>query len=102
MREKDTYTLICDLCKKYINEDGGETYIFDRIESKDLCLNCFKNVASEEEQNPLLITDFEIDQWVEGTFGDLTRSRLKDLLTGQYPLDEAKSDVLSFKRYQRK
>lgn len=102
MRDKTNYNLSCDLCKKEINDDGGDPYFFDRIESKDLCVSCFKSVASEEEQNPYLITDFEIDQWVDGTFTDLTRSRLKEILTGQYPLDEAKTDVLSFKRYQKK
>ena len=42
------------------------------------------------------ITDGMISIWVTGTFSDFTRERLKDILTGEYDLEEAREDVLSF------
>lgn len=43
------------------------------------------------------VTDEAFDAWRLGSFGsDHTTLRLREMLTGEYPLDEAREDALSF------
>lgn len=43
------------------------------------------------------ITEDEVRQWVDlGTF-DYSISRLTEILNGQYSLDDAREDILSFR-----
>lgn len=51
---------------------------------------------SEDEMS---INEEEVENWCKGTVSDFTLSRLTEILNGQYPLDEARKDILSFREY---
>lgn len=43
------------------------------------------------------ITEDEVKAWCVGTYSDHTVSRLTDILNKDYPLEEAREDILSFR-----
>ena len=47
-----------------------------------------------EKENYETITYNEVEDWCEGMFHDFTLQNLKTILTGEYPLDEAREDIL--------
>lgn len=47
------------------------------------------------------ITDEAIQEWCIGAFGDYTFDRLKEIIKGEYPLDEAREDAYSFMRIDK-
>lgn len=92
-------TIECQICQNSFPEDSP---LFVNTESKKIyCEACFLKEATEEDQNLTLITDREIDIWVGGNFSDHTKGYLKDILLGNYDLQEAKEDVLSFKKFKK-
>lgn len=93
--------LHCDSCDNLLDEGLEGIYFEDRKEKREICLSCFEKEASDEEKNFNLVTDEEIEEWANGGFSDYTKSYLKDILNGVYALEEAKKDVLSFKRYKK-
>lgn len=44
------------------------------------------------------ITDGEIKTWCDGTFTDYTFDRLRSIIIGEYDLNEAREDILSFRK----
>lgn len=46
------------------------------------------------------ITEEEVINWCVGTFKTYEIDRLKDILTGEYSLDEAREDILSLRKWQ--
>lgn len=44
------------------------------------------------------ITYDEVSEWTKGTISDFTLDRLTEILNGQYNLDEARADILSFRK----
>lgn len=49
---------------------------------------------SEQEMS---ITEVEVEEWCRGTITDFTLSRLTEILNGQYDLQDARNDILSFR-----
>lgn len=43
------------------------------------------------------ITEEEVKQWCEMPMTDATLSRLTEILNGEYTLDQARMDILSFR-----
>lgn len=43
------------------------------------------------------ITEQEVEDWCEGTISSFTLQRLTEILTGEYPLENAREDILSFR-----
>ena len=43
------------------------------------------------------ITEEEVEEWARGIISDYTLSRLTEILTGSYSLEDARNDVLSFR-----
>lgn len=44
------------------------------------------------------ISEEEFEKWCDSALYDYSLIRLKDILTGEYPLDEAREDILSFRK----
>lgn len=44
------------------------------------------------------IIEEEIKYWVTGSLGEYTLERLTEIIKGDYSLDEARRDVLSFRK----
>lgn len=43
------------------------------------------------------ITQDEVETWCQGTVQNFVVERLHEILTGEYPLDNAREDILSFR-----
>jgi hypothetical protein len=43
------------------------------------------------------ITENEVVEWAKGTIANYTLTRLTEILNGEYDLDEARRDILSFR-----
>lgn len=52
----------------------------------------------DEEIKKKPITEDEIDHWAQGTFSNHLKSYILDILNGKYSLEEAREDVLSFRK----
>lgn len=44
------------------------------------------------------ITEYEVHEWCSMPMTDATLSRLTELLTGEYSLNDARNDILSFRQ----
>ncbi len=54
------------------------------------------------EQKIKSITEKEVERWCDGTLSSFALQRLTDILTGEYSLDEAREDILSFRKPPKK
>ena len=64
------------------------------------CMKCqYENKMKTGEVKT--ITE-EVEKWCEGTLSNHMTSRLKDILTGEYDLQEARKDILSIREMGNK
>jgi len=54
--------------------------------------------VERQEMDYKTITEEEVETWCIGTFSNYEIARLTDILTGEYDLEEAREDVLSFRK----
>lgn len=54
-------------------------------------------MEDEEQGDPATITRAEVEIWVQGEFANFAEDWLWEILTGKYPLEDARKDVLSFR-----
>jgi hypothetical protein len=91
--------LLCDICGSHIVDSVD--YYENREDKKDYCSSCFNKYSDDEDKQLNLITEREVREWCSGSFGNnYTESRLLEILNEEYDLDEAISDVLSFKKFK--
>jgi hypothetical protein len=85
-----------ELVWRHANSYGGYTYT-EQMTGYVTEEQIYRLVPKEEKSDYTTITEDEVKNWCAGSFQYYTLERLTELLNGQYSLEDARDDILSFR-----